>query len=89
MHRLFIFLLFNLSLPAFTVPEIIDDTINGAAETVEEIDSAISDINEQYEQCEELYKIIRESECANTILGIFGRMFLKLGVSFTERQLKS
>lgn len=88
MHRLFIFLLLSLSLPAFAVPEIIDDTINGAAETVEEIGSAIDEINEQYEQCEELYKTIRESECANNILGIFGRMFLKLGVSFTERQLK-
>ncbi len=74
MNRLFILLLFMLPLNAFAVPEIIDD--------------AVDDINEQYEQCEKLYETIRKSECANTILGLFGRIFLKLGVSFTERQLK-
>lgn len=57
-------------------------------ESIDDIEAAVDEINEQYEQCEELYETIRNSECANTIFGIFGKIYLKLGVSFTERQLK-
>jgi len=57
-------------------------------ESISDIKAVIDDINESYKQCEVLYEEIRNSECANSIFGIFGRMYLKLGVSFTERQLK-
>lgn len=63
----------------------IDDYID---DTLSEVESAIENINEHYEQCEALYEHIRNSECAKGIFGIFGRIYLKLGVSFTERQLK-
>ena len=57
-------------------------------DAVESIRGAIDEINQSYEQCEELYEQIRTSECAHSIFGIFGRVYLKLGVSFTERQVQ-
>lgn len=52
------------------------------------ISETVEDISESYEKCEELYEHIRSSECANSIVGVFGRMYLELGLSFTERQVK-
>jgi hypothetical protein len=57
-------------------------------ETTESIEQTIEEINESYEQCEALYEQIRNSKCASSIFGIFGRMYLKLGFSWTERQVK-
>lgn len=52
------------------------------------ISETVEDISESYEKCEELYEHIRNSECANSVFGILGRMYFELGVSFTERQVK-
>jgi hypothetical protein len=54
---------------------------NVIAETIEEV-------SESYKQCEELYEHIRKSECANSVFGMFGRMYFEIGVSFTERLVK-
>lgn len=80
------YLLFLLFFSASAVAE--DGVTQSIKESIEEIKTAVQDINESYKQCEALYDEIRNSECANSIFGIFGRMYLKLGVSFTERQLK-
>jgi hypothetical protein len=58
------------------------------SESIADIKDTVNHINESYEQCEALYEEIRGSECANAMIGIFGRIYLKLGISFTERQLK-
>jgi hypothetical protein len=58
------------------------------AGSVADVKAAVEDLDESYRQCEALYEQVRNSECANSVFGIFGRMHLKLGVSFTERQLK-
>lgn len=81
MARYYLIWLICCSFPAmadFDVGETIDETLSDVT----------SIINDSYKQCEALYDEIRNSVCANTIFGIFGRMYLKLGVSFTERQLK-
>ena len=65
-----------------------DGVTSAIKDSIEGIKAAVEEVNESYKQCEALYDEIRNSECANTIFGIFGRMYLKLGVSFTERQPK-
>jgi hypothetical protein len=52
------------------------------------IRDTVEEIAESYEKCEELYEHIRKSECADSVFGIFGRMYFQVGVSFTERQVK-
>lgn len=52
------------------------------------IEDTAEDISEGYKKCEELYEHIRKSECANSVIGIFGRMYFEVGISFTERQVK-
>lgn len=64
------------------------DVSDMAEEVKESISGAIEEINKSYEQCEALYEQIRNSECANSVFGFIGRMYLKLGVSFTERQVR-
>lgn len=80
------YLVFLLLFSASALAE--DGVTKSIKESIEGIKTAVQDINESYKQCEALYDEIRNSECANSIFGIFGRMYLKLGVSFTERQLK-
>ena len=65
-----------------------DGVTKAIKESIVDVETALQEINESYKQCEALYDEIRSSECANSIFGIFGRMYFKLGVSFTERQLK-
>jgi hypothetical protein len=65
-----------------------DGVTTAIKDSITDIKATVVEINESYKQCEALYDEIRSSECANSIFGIFGRMHLKLGVSFTERQLK-
>jgi hypothetical protein len=75
-----------LLIPTFSWAE--NSVIKAISESVADVKETVNDINESYEQCEALYDEIRDSECANAVFGIFGRIYLKLGVSFTERQLK-
>ena len=52
------------------------------------LSETIEEVSQGYEKCEELYEHIRKSECANSVFGIFGRMYFEIGVSFTERLVK-
>lgn len=52
------------------------------------LSQTMDDVEESYKKCEELYEHIRKSECANSVLGMFGRIYFEIGVSFTERQVK-
>lgn len=55
---------------------------------IQSIEQSIEDMNTSYQQCEAMYEEIRNSDCAKTVFGMFGRLYLKLGVSTTERTLK-
>lgn len=52
------------------------------------LSETMEDVAESYEKCEELYEHIRKSECANSVLGMFGRVYFEIGISFTERLVK-
>ncbi len=84
MARIGFFILMLLSSGAFSE--------NGLTKTVDnsvdQVNQTIDEISQNYEQCEALYEHIRQSECAKGLFGFFGRIYLKLGMSFTERQLK-
>lgn len=84
MARYYLIAAFCLVLTSFSWA----DVSEMAEEVKESISGAIEEINKSYEQCEALYEKIRNSECANSIFGFIGRMYLKLGVSFTERQVR-
>ena len=55
---------------------------------IEAVKDAVDDVNETVDQCEALYEEIRNSECTKAFLDIVGKAYIKVGVSFTERQLK-
>jgi len=55
---------------------------------IEAVKDAVEDVNETVDQCEQLYEDIRNSECTKAFLSIVGKAYIKVGVSFTERQLK-
>jgi len=55
---------------------------------IEAVQGAVDEVNKTVEQCEQLYEDIRQSECTRAFLDIVGKAYIKLGVSFTERQLK-
>lgn len=74
LRRVLSVLILSLLTPLICVANVISDTVE--------------DLSESYEKCEELYEHIRKSECANSVFGIFGRMYFQIGVSFTERQVK-
>lgn len=52
------------------------------------VESAIENVSESYEKCEELYEHIRTSECVDRVAGMLGRLYFEVGLSFTERQVK-
>lgn len=52
------------------------------------ISEKVEELSESYQKCEELYEDIRNSECADSLFGLFGRIYVELGMSFTERQVK-
>ncbi|MGR6871744.1 hypothetical protein ACU6U9_05415 [Pseudomonas sp. HK3] len=52
------------------------------------ISDKVEELSEGYKKCEELYEEVRNSECANSVSGLFGRIYFQVGVSFTERQVK-
>lgn len=80
---------FILSLLMLTLPTYADDSVvDWIEQQVDAIEEDMQKISESYQQCEAMYEEIRNSDCAKSVFGKFGRMYLKLGISTTERTLK-
>jgi hypothetical protein len=80
------YLFFLLLIPISSWAE--NPVAKAISESIDDIKDSLEHISNSYQQCEVLYEEMRESDCANAVFGMFGRIYLKLGVSFTERQLK-
>jgi hypothetical protein len=79
------YLFFLLLMPILSWAE--NPVTKAISESIDDIKDSLEHISNSYQQCEVLYEEMRESDCANAIFGMFGRIYLKLGVSFTEREL--
>lgn len=82
--RLLITCLLWVALPSFAENPVVE----WVEQEIQSIEQSIEDMNASYQQCEAMYEEIRNSDCAKTVFGMFGRLYLKLGVSTTERTLK-
>lgn len=54
-------------------------------EKIESVKSAVEEIEESYDHCQALYEQIQKSECASSVNRIFGRLYVSIGLSFSER----
>lgn len=86
MHGLRVFCLFCGCWIAPCVAE--NSVVEWVEQEVQAIEDSIGGVTERYQQCEALYENMRNSDCAKTLFGTFGRLYLKLGMSTTERTLK-
>ena len=82
---LFFWLLIFPAASCLGSPQALTDIIEKQATQVQE---HLGDVSQSYQQCEALYEEIRNSACAKTLMGFLGRVYLKVGLSFTERQVK-